>query len=490
MAVPALPTDETAPESNEAPEFDVPDELLFSVEYPGNVVNTDRALKSLGGSAALQRAAEQAEAANLELRFRPENRYEHPITASIARTGDLLIRITRQDGEVSHEPVGVLRHTARFRTLSDFQWNVSQSPFAKELDAMLESHSAEEHLNFRIGHDKADGSYDHDVNSSTLDMPPPGMFAQASVPHRYYYEQLASMRKVKGAGGDTVMLNNAKPQKQHLLTISYEDPAPTSPHPELPQPPIQTDEGRISILRELFEERPVWTRKALHIRCAQMGQNFLTSMMKMTLPYVSYMMRSGPWRDTYHRFGYDPRSPEVRRQGAMMQTTYFTVKTAVAPLAPGESTTDDYLFDGVSLRPTTRTFQFCDVTDPHIRQYIDETTFRETHDAKYGWWPEDRYEVIRCVMRAKLLKLVDGEVPISSDYIDYFTGNPVVRSGSARPPADDDDDASDLNRDADDDQELQYEREHEPDIIFEEGVIDPQLEQEVDERAAAISSGF
>ena len=183
----------------------------------------------------------------------------------------------------------------------------------------------------------------------------------------------------------------------------------------------------------------------------------------------------------------------------MMQTMYFTLNVAATAAATaGFATHDDYHFDGITLRPLGRTFQLCDVTDPQLKRYIDETVLRDECDAKYGWWPEDRYEVIRAVMKSKLRKLVQGEVPRITDYVDYLSGAPLSKGSDGQLTAgarrlddgeNDDDavmqDAVDANDDDDNDNDDNDDDEGGADLR--EPVIDPQLEQEVDQRVEAIT---
>ena len=55
-------------------------------------------------------------------------------------------------------------------------------------------------------------------------------------------------------------------------------------------------------LRQLFDERPVWTKQALEFRthCGKF-------MLKYILPCLAYFCLNGPWRSCWVRFGYDPR---------------------------------------------------------------------------------------------------------------------------------------------------------------------------------------
>lgn len=72
-----------------------------AVEHPGYVQSTERAIAGLGGPRVLRAFVQEPEKESLELRFRPQNRFEHPIQSATAKTSNLLIRIKRtRDAQV------------------------------------------------------------------------------------------------------------------------------------------------------------------------------------------------------------------------------------------------------------------------------------------------------------------------------------------------------------------------------------------------------
>ena len=71
-------------------------------------------------------------------------------------------------------------------------------------------------------------------------------------------------------------------------------------------------EKAVKHLRQLFEERQMWTRGAVvyHIRNIPEVNN---ERIKQLLPYVAYYWINGPWRTLWTKFGYDPRKdPEAK----------------------------------------------------------------------------------------------------------------------------------------------------------------------------------
>lgn len=121
--------------SSPAPEIQIPPVRVYSVEYPGYVQQTSvpEAVRTLGGKQALENAFRKPSKpdAFLELRYRPDNPFAHPIAGEVVQTNSILLKIVKrrrraegastdeQDigpvGEYTVEPVGLIPGTARFR---------------------------------------------------------------------------------------------------------------------------------------------------------------------------------------------------------------------------------------------------------------------------------------------------------------------------------------------------------------------------------------
>ena len=117
-----------------APEVEIPPVRIHSVEYPGYVQPTSvpEAVRTLGGQQALEKAFRKSSKPDtfLELRYRPDNPFAHPIAGEVVQTNNILLKVVKrrkhvvetpneQDvglmGEYTVEPVGLIPGTARFR---------------------------------------------------------------------------------------------------------------------------------------------------------------------------------------------------------------------------------------------------------------------------------------------------------------------------------------------------------------------------------------
>lgn len=121
--------------SSPAPEIQIPPVRVYSVEYPGYVQTTSvpEAVGRLGGQQALEKAFRKSNKPDsfLELRYRPDNPFAHPIAGEVVQTNSILLKVVKRKkrvigtstderdaesvGEYTVEPVGLIPGTARFR---------------------------------------------------------------------------------------------------------------------------------------------------------------------------------------------------------------------------------------------------------------------------------------------------------------------------------------------------------------------------------------
>ena len=83
-------------------EFYCPSQTLLSVIHPGIVRDVDRAIASIGGTSAMQKIADDPVTSVLELRFRPQDRFEHPIASCTAKTSNILVKVNKSVTEDVH----------------------------------------------------------------------------------------------------------------------------------------------------------------------------------------------------------------------------------------------------------------------------------------------------------------------------------------------------------------------------------------------------
>lgn len=149
-----------------------------------------------------------------------------------------------------------------------------------------------------------------------LDMLPPPKFSPVTLPFNYGYRQNVGVAVVEDGKGGSKLINTKTAPKLYAISISVDEPSPTGPSKELNRPPDEPTQECINALNKLFDERPIWSRRALEYHLpANLQRNI-----KYALPRISYTFRGGPWRTLNVKFGLDPRSSSEYR---FYQSRYF-----------------------------------------------------------------------------------------------------------------------------------------------------------------------
>ena len=192
---------------------------------------------------------------------------------------------------------------------------------------------------------------------------------------------------------------------------------PTHPHPSCD--PITFFEPSfqrlVAALQALFDERPIWTRRALvnNVRdlYAQAGDNA-----KRSIQYVAYNFRSGAWKDTFIKFGVDPRSdPKYRWYQTLTYQLRDMEDKRTDSARPLKGKT--HIFDGNTFEMDGRVWQICDITDPLSKSIFAIDKINETCAARTdGWWPNGTLAKAKVVIKAKFIKLLNGETPKDTDF--------------------------------------------------------------------------
>ena len=116
-----------------APEKPLPQAHFYSVEFPGYVrpESVNKAIQHLGGQNAIERAFKRNSTRSesfLELSWRPENPFAHPVSGNVVHSNNILLKVTKRrrkrrngqnlaepEGEFTAEAIGVTNKIVRFR---------------------------------------------------------------------------------------------------------------------------------------------------------------------------------------------------------------------------------------------------------------------------------------------------------------------------------------------------------------------------------------
>ncbi|GBC00423.1 hypothetical protein RclHR1_03850021 [Rhizophagus clarus] len=409
-----------------APSKNIPPKQIFVIEYPGYVKNINRVLHTLGGEKGLKKAINED---LMELRFRPDDPFCHPINGDVIPTSNLLLKVTRrkkkQNENVNYEEekanlkdvkfdiLGIISKTCRFRGMSDYQYVPNMNHPILEYRKALESLNVNKIMDFE--------SIINNIKEET-NLPPPS-FSRVECPMDYGYQQNTAVVKVLVKKGDgqppsLKLINRSRRKKFIAISITISNKCP----------------------KKLFEERPIWTRLALENNLPLNDKRNI----KRLLPLVAYLMSNGPWRDCWIRYGYDPR---LNKNNAARFYQLLDIRNTRRPTKLGrakrllhiqeEATAEkdntkksgigslpSHIFDGTSTCRDIAVFQVCDITDPLLKRLIESSdSVQEFCDEHDGFYKHSELIKMRKVMRRKFKALTEGKILNDEDFDDLLNAH-------------------------------------------------------------------
>lgn len=408
-----------------------------AIEFPLNVKNQDKAIEAVGGASGIKKAVDNPDE-KLELRLRSD-RFHHPINAKRMDFTHVVLEISlpksaldAANGDVraalascpknkySIKPALFVDTTYRFREMADFQYNTENHPLIEKLEKTV------------INADLREIEKMEPSEHVSWDLLPPPRFSQQSQPVFYQYKQPSSVSVVQDyETGNTKLVNRNVTKKQHSEVLSWGDPVPSGPPPDID---INPHSGILKCkeqIEKLFENRPCWTRRGLAARIDPELRRYL----RYALPYLAYFCRSGPWRAGYIKYGSDPAKDKSL---AIYQVEHFRILGEDLP-ATDEIITD---FNGHRY-PTSRMLQLVDITEPFLRNMIDQAQLRRTVDKNDGWYSAVDMYAIRKVLRDELVNARHGNAMLSNielrdkadearKYFEHLEKHRAASSGRAR----------------------------------------------------------
>lgn len=484
-----MTTDTVRPKSNNASWLAIPSGQALSVEHPCIVEKVDKAIDMIGGASAISQALEEESDRTFALSFRPDDPAARTVIANRKNANNVLLQISLPRrtgrkrkrgstdpwrGELTSEPAkqdasylvqsmadnaGKYNVTALsgissmhiWRSMPDFAYSTSQIKLLEDVKSKILSQHYPTIKEFQL-------PQTHGLQDTTT-LPPPTWSTQ-SIPQNYSYRQNPSMKVVNDpTTGQRTLRNTQAAPKIYSYQVQWDTPEyPKTPMPEIPPLAEQSRifQATVAAIDALFQERPIWTRRALLNSLESHLSTF--NVVRFCVAYVAYAVRSGPWRDAYIRLGVDPRTDPKYRiyQSIMLQLVPKSNQGALAPAAsakkPRSKTDKDkaegapdvslapaqpakekvlenrhtyarfwsrfndptsHIFDGVSpLPPDGKVWQLCDITDPQLvaLRDISEDHIRTVCETRiFGWYLNGTAAKIRVALKAKADALQDGK---------------------------------------------------------------------------------
>ncbi|CUS21996.1 LAQU0S04e05798g1_1 [Lachancea quebecensis] len=355
-------------------------------------------------------------------------------------------------------PVGIINNTIRFREMSDFQVRLDNVPSAREFN---DSFGTLDWANFKSYvqsiPDQDSRPFENinrmivdrttSIPSTDFQLPPPPRFSMVNIPFVYKYKGNPYATK-SSTGESTVKGTYLKNYQQLVHDFGKETKVPVTADPSLQKdyekaketgvyPGSNKDskffeklEECLQILSRLFEKRRIWVKRHIDGLVPQE----LHPTLKIALSLVSYRFTKGPWRNTYIKFGIDPRdSPEY----AKFQTEYFKIESRLqkSPLAakympdPPPKFFESDIPEGIDSRfhfngkqiPWYLMLQIDLLTDePNIAEVFSKAEYLEEPTELTGWFHELDLTKIRRIVKYELGCLVQGNSEFSEYKLKFF----------------------------------------------------------------------
>eukprot|EP01065_Artemidia_motanka_P050845 TRINITY_DN878_c1_g3_i1.p1 TRINITY_DN878_c1_g3~~TRINITY_DN878_c1_g3_i1.p1 ORF type:complete len:648 (+),score=134.06 TRINITY_DN878_c1_g3_i1:128-2071(+) len=325
---------------------------LMLVEFPGmirdNPASQQKALDMLGGGGAAA-AAYSGDDALPRLLFRDPQSRPQPTFGKVSSTSHLHVRVrvrtkksaikrAREETEsvplknarITTRLLGVVRKTLKFRNLCDLQYVpppglVLPVPGTDDITPLREFVTA--------ATSGGDALRNMPVQPLFL---PPKLWSRVDVPQDYGYQDNPASTLVKEIDQD-----GNEVSCQRVISSTYSAPnlikkdwqdlsVPTGPTNLAKQAvrPGSRAESCLPKLHEMFRRRPVWSRTSITtVLCPESAD--VAHLLRLVLPVVAYTYTTGPYRQLYLRFGYDPRKwtlnvkPGQSEEAALLESASF-----------------------------------------------------------------------------------------------------------------------------------------------------------------------
>ena len=292
---------------------------LVCVEYPGLVKNDTKMIESLGGLDAISQVFSETNR-KLELKFRPDVPGAKPTSGELKAEKSLLIKVKKlknlktNETKIVHEVVGSVEGTYKFESFCDFQY----LPMEKKED----SDSSQYHsILDQVTLGRLITTQDIKTTQASALFLPPTAFSRMDTPQDYQFRKEIRAEKAEKDMPDHIIGRTRQRRSLYNMFLTYDaEKIPDGPQDQaLQQVKSQAIEDKhVDEVRAKFQEQPVWLKAELAHKLQTINKH-----LKFILPLVAYYFSSGPWRNQWIRFGYDPRK---EHEAAEFQTLDYRLR--------------------------------------------------------------------------------------------------------------------------------------------------------------------
>lgn len=287
------------------------EEHLICVEYPATIKNKDKMIETLGGYESINEVISQPNR-KMELKFRPNVPGCKPTCAERVKTSSILVKAkmlkNKKTGEtkVVHEIVGPVEASYKFSGLCDFQY----LPMVRK-DSQYESIKSQTML------DHLPTTKEMEEEGNTPLFLPPMAFSRTDTIQDYHFRRDTEKKDLP----ENIIGRTRQRRSLYNCFLTYDaENVPDKPNEAAIEQleNFGVEPKHIEKIKELFEEQKIWLKAELAHKCQVPYKHI-----KSILPVVAYYFSSGPWRNQWIKFGYDPRKDI---DAAPMQTLDYRLR--------------------------------------------------------------------------------------------------------------------------------------------------------------------
>lgn len=400
---------------------------MFCIEAPAKVENLNNFVRCCGGIRSLESILFTPKS-RLQFKFRPDDPNSVPLFSGRKSSTDLVVKVRRKkkpDGthDYKFETVGVIDTTFHFEDkICDLQLLPTSSDIRNEL---LKS-------DFILNGPASKVTVDKD-NSVTIMKH--FFYSRFTTPRAVFFEM--SEQSKQEPNNPDVICQLRKPRRMFGSFVKWESetvPESLSEEHKSRIPEATSNDPVLIKIKELFDQRPVWSRHALLVltKCRN-------TKLKYLLPMFAFCYLNGPFRNLWVRYGYNPKLDKSSKMYQSIECRYRSLPTesmrckvtlfkdhsvsylpdSVSPFhyldesrvstASGDRifsedaphiSDDDYIFRPGHISIFNRAFyQICDIDVPEVKQIIAENDGQEVEcTEKDGWCSKDAIDRIRKIM--------------------------------------------------------------------------------------------
>ncbi|XP_011059580.1 PREDICTED: general transcription factor 3C polypeptide 5 isoform X1 [Acromyrmex echinatior] len=327
------------------------DKKLICIKYPGNIVNVDKAIETLGGISSISMTVDVPNR-RLELRFRPDDGYSKPTCGDRHSTNGFLLRVRINKNKEKDCSVNFIhcnnKGAAEKKCATDnknlYDTCTDKNLLKRKKNLFIFNNNKYENLSQRTDYEvprlKILGRIETEFKFANLcdfqyvpmtqnrlnpkkleciysliyptgiplyswlknDVPyflPPAVFSRMDTVQQYI------PKTETDSNSDNVIGTNKKskagfPSYVYFSTSEVPTAAPKGIETAMKVKFLQNT--HLEQVRQLFGERPIWSKNAIMYKT-----RFTSEQLKILLPSVAYYFMTGPWRIMWVKLGYDPR---------------------------------------------------------------------------------------------------------------------------------------------------------------------------------------